>query len=409
MTYAADLHLHSPYARGTSKHLTFENMVRWAKLKGIDLLASGDFTHPLWFEETRRKLRQVDDGLFELDGVRFILGTEVACITEQGGRSRRVHMLVYAPSMDAAAELSEALATMGSLASDGRPVLHLSPRDLVHVLLGVDSRCFVIPAHLWTPWFGLYGSKSGFDSLEECFGDVTHEIHAVETGLSSEPAMNWRVPSLDKVSIVSFSDAHSLPKMGRELTFFPGEPSYDGLLQCLKTQDLEYTVEFFPEEGKYHHSGHRKCEISLTPDEILRQGERCPACGRKLTLGVLQRVEELAGRTVETWVDSDGFIVSRNGRPRFKTLVGLQQIIADAMQRGVATKGVETAYLKLANELGSEVDVLLHAAIPDIERVSDERIADGVERMRAGKVAIEPGYDGLYGSVSIWPDELSKG
>ena len=408
MTYSADLHLHSPYARGTSRHLTLENMAGWAKLKGIDLLASGDFTHPLRFEETRRKLRETSDGLLELDGVGFVLGSEVACTAEQGGRNRRVHMLIYAPSLDAAAAVNEALAPLGSLTSDGRPVLHTSPRELWSVLVSVDSRCFVIPAHLWTPWFGLYGSKSGFDSLEECFGDAASEIHAVETGLSSDPAMNWRVPSLDRVSIVSFSDAHSLAKMGRELTFFPGQPSYDGLLRSLKTQDLEYTVEFFPEEGKYHHSGHRRCQVSLTPAEIRKRGERCPACGRPLTLGVLQRVEELACRSVETWVDDDGFVASSNGRTRFKTLVGLQQIIAEAMRRGTATKGVKAAYLELVKEVGSELDVLMHAPVSDIERVSGERIAEGVDRMRTGQLAIEPGYDGLYGTVTIWPDEEAK-
>ena len=278
MTYFADLHLHSPYARGTSSQLTFQNSVDWAKLKGIDLLASGDFTHPAWLDETRATLREADGNLFELDGVRFILGTEVNCVAEQGGRSRRIHMLAFAPSISTVERINAVLSGRGSLFADGRPTLHMSPRELLQTLLDIDDRCFIVPAHLWTPWFGLYGSKSGFDSLEECFGDLTDRVPAVETGLSSDPAMNWRVPSLDNVSIVSFSDAHSLPNMGRELTAFHGEPSYDGLLEALTTEEVAYTLEFFPEEGKYHHSGHRKCGVSLTPAEVAAQGDRCPEC-----------------------------------------------------------------------------------------------------------------------------------
>ena len=292
MTYVADLHTHSPYARGTSSQLTFENLARWAKFKGIDLLASGDFTHPAWFRETGEKLRDAGNGLFELGGVSFILGTEVNCVAPQGGRNRRVHLLVLAPHLPAVERINAALASRGKLGSDGRPTLRISPKDLVSLLLDIVSRCMVVPAHLWTPWFGLYGSKSGFDSIEECFEDMAGHIHAVETGLSSDPAMNWRMPSLDGVSIVSFSDAHSLPKLGRELTVFPGRPSYDGLSEALKAQNIAYTVEFFPQEGKYHYSGHRKCGVRLSPEQIDRNGRRCPTCNGLLTLGVMQRVEE---------------------------------------------------------------------------------------------------------------------
>ncbi len=404
MTYVVDLHLHSRFARGTSKHLTLENLAKWAKIKGIDLLASCDFSQPVWFEETRAKLRDTGDGLFERDGVKFVLGTEVNCNAEQGGRNRRVHILVFAPSFETVEVINTTFGKMGKLEWDGRPTLHVTPRDLLETLLEIDDRCFIIPAHLWTPWFGLYGSKSGFDSLEECFGDLTGHIHAIETGLSSDPAMNWQVPSLDDVSIMSFSDAHSLEKMGRELTAVKGEPSYDGLLAALKSQDLEYTTEFFPHEGKYHHSGHRKCGVRFSPAAVAENGSRCPKCGRPITLGVLQRVEELAGRTVQTWTDEDGLVRSDNGRPPFRNLVGLQQVVAEALGVGQNTKKVRNAYAALVEQFDNELTVLTQASVADLEAASTERIAEGVARVRAGDIAIEPGYDGQYGSVKVWPD-----
>ena len=403
MTYVADLHTHSPYARGTSNQLTFENLAKWAKFKGIDLLASGDFTHPAWFRETGEKLRDAGNGLFELGGVSFILGTEVNCVAPQGGRNRRVHLLVFVPDLPAVERINAALASRGKLGSDGRPTLRISPKDLVSLLLDIDSKCMVVPAHLWTPWFGLYGSKSGFDSIEECFEDMSGHIHAVETGLSSDPAMNWRVPSLDGVSIVSFSDAHSLPKLGRELTVFPGRPSYDGLSEALKAQNIAYTVEFFPQEGKYHYSGHRKCGVRLSPEQVDRNGRRCPACSGLLTLGVMQRVEELAGRAVETWVDEDGLTRSALGRPPFKTLIALQQVIAESLGRGLGTAAVRKSYLELVSRLGNELSVLMEASPSDIALIAGGRVSEGVERVRAGHVSIEPGYDGLYGTVRIWP------
>ncbi len=405
MTYVADLHTHSPFARGTSPQLTFENMAKWAKIKGIDLLASGDFTHPSWFEETRTKLTSIDDGTFEFEGTRFVLGTEVNCNSHQDGRSRRIHMLIFAPGLEAAERINAELAGHGRLRSDGRPTLHMSPRDLLETLLDVDPRCFVIPAHLWTPWFGLYGSKSGYDSLEEAFGDMTSKVHAVETGLSSEPAMNWRVPSLDHVSIVSFSDAHSLPNLGRELTVVDGEPTYDGLAAALENQSIAHTIEFFPEEGKYHYSGHRNCGVSLSSEEVDVIGPRCPVCGRKMTLGVLQRVDELGGRTVETHVDSEGFTRGSNGRPPFKRLVSLQQIIAEALDVGPKTKKASAAYSSLTSWFGNELEVLMNAPTADVAGVAGDRVAEGVDRVRRAELSIEPGYDGVYGTVKIWPQE----
>ena len=402
MTYAADLHLHSYFARGTSRDLTFENLAKWAKIKGIDLLASADFTHPVWFEETGAKLHERGDGLYELDGVRFVLGTEINCTGEQGGKHRRVHMLVFAPSLETVARINSALESKGALHSDGRPSIRATPKELVSLLLEIDDRCFVIPAHAWTPWFGIYGSKSGFDSLEECFGDTWAHVPAIETGLSSDPAMNWRMPELDGRSIVSFSDAHSLPKMGRELTYFNGDLSYDGLLNSLRTQAIAYTVEFFPEEGKYHHSGHRKCGVSLSPAEVGEGDGRCPKCGRKLTLGVMHRVHELGQRDVETWADEEGLRQSADGRPPFRSMVALDLVLAESLGVGVKSKKVRTAYQTLVFELGSEMSVLMDSPTGEIGRVAGSRVAEGVDRVRRGQVKIVPGFDGQYGTVKIW-------
>ncbi len=401
MAYVADLHLHSPYAMATSKDLTFENLARWARIKGIDLLASADFTHPARYQETRHKLRDRGDGLFEFEGVGFILGTEVSCNSYQSGRSRRIHMLVFAPSLDTVERINSAFVPLGALGQDGRPTLHISPRDLVSLLLELDEECLVFPAHAWTPWYGIFGSKSGFDSLEECFGDMVAHVHAVETGLSSEPAMNWRVPDVDHVSIVSFSDAHSLSKLGRELTIFNGQMTYNGLAQALKSQDIGYTVEFFPQAGKYHYSGHRKCGVSLSPQEVKAAGPRCPKCGRPMTLGVMQRVEELAQREVEAWTDDQGFTRSDNGRPPFKMLVPLQQILSESLAVGVNTKRVTDAYDRLIDRFGNELAVLTDAPSREIAVVLGERVAEGIARVRKGQVSIKSGYDGLFGVVKV--------
>ncbi len=410
MTYMADLHIHSAYAYATSKLLTFENLARWAKLKGIDVLASADFTHPVWFAESRAKLREADGGLYEFGGTLFMLGTEVSCVARVGGRARRVHMLAFAPSLDAAERANRKLAARGAkLAGDGRPTLRLSPRDFAELMLDSDPRCFVIPAHVWTPWYGLLGSKSGFDSLEECFGDLAPSIPAVETGLSSDPAMCWRVPELDALSIVSFSDAHSLPKLARELTAFHGEPSYDGILDALRSRSVAYTLEFFPEEGKYHNSGHRKCGVSLSPAEVKRVGRACPACGRAMTLGVTQRVERLAGRDAAARASDDGFIHSASGPPRppFKSLISLDMLLSEVHGVGVNAKRVRRAYMTLAEAFGSELAVLMDAPIADIARAVAERgdrLAEGIQKMRDGDIRATPGFDGRYGVVRALAD-----
>ncbi len=400
MRYAADLHVHSPYSRATSSQLTLPNLAQWAKLKGIDLLATGDFTHPAWFAELRDNLVESAEGLYTYDGVSFVLGSEVACMAEQGGRNRRVHVLIFAPGLDAAERVNTALAPHGDLASDGRPMLRLTPRDLLHLLLDVDERCLLLPAHVWTPWFGVYGSKSGFDSLAECFGDDAPRILAVETGLSADPAMCWRIAELDDVAIISFSDAHSLPNLARELTVFDGELSYDGLVAALRAQSIAYTVEFFPEEGKYYHSGHRKCGVRFTPAQADEHGGRCPVCGRKLTLGVSQRVESLASRGTVSQAREDGLVHGPAGRPPYRPLIALRTLIAENVGRGVNTKGVRAEYMRLVGEFGSELALLVDAPAPDLARIAGEPLARAIDRMRRGRVSITPGYDGLYGTVS---------
>ncbi len=400
MTYVADLHVHSRFAYSTSPALDLDELARWARRKGVDLLASGDFTHPLWLAEISERLVDRGDGLFEYEGVLFALGTEINSVSRVGGRSRRVHLLLFAPSLHAVARINAMLAKHGRLDADGRPTVKISPRDLAHRLHEIDEKIFIIAAHLWTPWYGAYGAKSGFDSLEECFGDALELVPAVETGLSSDPGMAWEVPSLDSVSLVSFSDAHSAPKLAREATVLPGEPSYDGLLGALRAQNIVKTLEFHPAEGKYHHTGHRKCGYR-TP--VAKGDGRCPVCGRPLTVGVMQRVADLATRRVRTWTGEDGLTHGESGRPPFRHVVGLAQVISEAVGVGPNSKRVRLQYLRIVDELGGELAVLLESSLDDIAAVGSARIAEGVGRARSGDMAITPGYDGLYGTVRIWP------
>ena len=402
MSYVADLHVHSRFAYACSKNLTLEGLAEWAKLKGIDVLASGDFTHPVWNGELREKLEEVSPGLFSYDDVNFVLGTEISCVYKQDCRGRRLHLLVFAPGFGAVDRLRRSLADVGAkLDGDGRPSVRLSGRDLTALVLDIDPSCMVIPAHVWTPWYGLFGSKSGFDSLEDCFQDMSPFIHAVETGLSSDPKMNWPVSELEGKSIVSFSDAHSLPNLGRELTVFGGHPGYNSLVRALANQDVDYTIEFYAEEGKYHYSGHRKCGVRQSPEETLRQGGRCPVCGRALTLGVLHRVESLAGGKVAGSVDGDGYVRSGD-RPPFIRAVSLVNIISQALGKGSNTQAVQREYRRIVGELGSEVHALIHAGAADLELAGGERIAEGVLLARSGKVRVEPGFDGEYGKVRVW-------
>ena len=298
--------------------------------------------------------------------------------------------------------LRKALSPWGSLESDGRPTLSLSARDVVQIALEADSRCVVIPAHVWTPWFGVYGSKAGFDSLAECFGDMLPHIHAIETGLSSDPGMNWRVPGLDGMTIVSFSDAHSAPRLGREVTVFDTELTYEGFREVVTEGNVAYTLEFYPEEGKYHYDGHRKCGVHQHPEVTATQDGRCPVCKRRLTVGVASRIEDLSARPLEVSRSADGLLHGGEGRAPYRRLVALHEIIGEAMGRGPATKGVEAVYMRLVQEVAPELTLLQETSLDVLDAVAGERVAEGVGRARRGDVHIEPGYDGVYGTVSIW-------
>jgi uncharacterized protein (TIGR00375 family) len=401
--FVADLHLHSRYAYACSKNLTLANITAAAKIKGIDLLATADFTHPAWLSELEANLTPVDDGTFHFDGVNFVLGTEVSCVYKQGGKGRRLHLLLFLTSFDTVARFSTSLRERGSkLNGDGRPSVGMPAPDLVSMLLDIDPQAMVIPAHIWTPWYGLLGSKSGFDSLDECFGALAPTVHAVETGLSSDPAMNWAVPEMAGRTIVSFSDAHSLPNLGREVTVFRQTPTYLGLKDALEQNRVAYTVEFYPEEGKYHYNGHRNCGVSRSPEETLNRGSRCPVCGRAMTLGVLHRVQSLAGAASEEMLDPGGFIRPKDGRPPFLRLVQLEKVLAETLGVGRSSKSVQIIYQKLCAELGNELTVLVKAELPDLERVAGERVALAIMRARTGQVSVEPGFDGRYGTVQVW-------
>ncbi len=400
-SFVADLHIHSPYAFACSKALTLDNLAAWAQRKGIDLLATGDFTHPTWAVELRANLNAGQDGLYEYGGVRFVPGTEISCVYRQGGRVRRIHMLAMMPTLDAAEDFTRRLSQYGNLSSDGRPTVSLPARDLLALALDCHPEAIVIPAHAWTPWYGVYGSKSGFDSLDECFGDLAHLITAVETGLSSDPAMNRAVQELDGRSIVSFSDAHSLGRLGREVTAFAGELSWDGLVAGLREFGVAFTVEFYPEEGKYHYSGHRSCGIVYGPAEEAVNGTDCPVCGRPLTLGVLHRISRLAERPLDGSLlpDSLGLIDSGDGRPPFARLIPLQEIIASIRGVGVNTRRVMREYDALVDHVESELAALLYASPNDLLSVAGERLTEAIMRARTGEVTVEPGYDGVYGTV----------
>ncbi|MEX0617099.1 MAG: endonuclease Q family protein [Candidatus Woykebacteria bacterium] len=417
MKFVADLHLHSAYARATSKNLNFDTLSEWAKYKGINLLSSADFTHPVWFRETKEQLKESGNGLYKYKDTNFVLGSEISCIYSQGGKVRRIHCLLYFPDLKDVEEFNSLLGKRANLVADGRPIIGLSARDLLELALSVSDKAILIPAHAWTPWFSLYGSNSGFDSIEECFGDLSAYIYAIETGLSSDPAMNWRIKDLDKRSIVSFSDAHSAPKMGRELTIFDTDFSYDGLLEALKSPKqaentderseakalfgsrsaISLTIEFFPEEGKYHFTGHRNCDVKHSPEETDKYGVICPVCKRKLTVGVMHRVNDLAEK-------DRGEDFKPDSRPSYKMLVPLLEILSEALGASTASDRVRVEYTSLVNNFSNEMAVLLKATAADIAKISSNpRVAEGIDRVRRGDIAVDPGFDGVFGTVKIWP------
>jgi uncharacterized protein (TIGR00375 family) len=402
MKFIADFHIHSKYSRATSRDMDLENLDKWAKIKGIDVLSTGDFTHPEWFKNLETKLIPVEAGLFKLknstDGTRFILTTEISCIYTKGGKVRKIHVIIFAPTLEAVEKMNSKLGALGNLKSDGRPILGLDAKELVRIALEASPECFVVPAHAWTPWFSVFGSKSGFDSIEECFEEYSKYIYAIETGLSSDPAMNWRLSSLDKIALISNSDAHSPRKIGREANVFDTEVSYKSIISAVKEKDPKkflFTIEFFPEEGKYHFDGHRFCGVSLVPEETKRYNNVCPVCGKPLTVGVLNRVNEIADRKEGEKPE--------NAIP-FKSIIPLEEVIADALGVLPGAKAVGLEYDKLIKNFGSEFNILLDVPQKDLEKAVSVKIAEGIARMREGKVSISPGYDGVYGKIKIFSE-----
>lgn len=403
--YIADLEIHSRFARAVSKDMNLDTLEYWGTKKGIDLIGTGDFTHPTWFKELRDGLEEDGSGFLKRRGstasVRFMLSAEVSCIFGRDG-TRRVHVLLYAPSLADAANINAQLNVRGKLASDGRPIIGIDTIELTKLVLNAAPNALIVPAHVWTPWFGMYGSNSGFNSMADCFGELAEQIVAVETGLSSDPPMNWRLSELDRKTIISFSDAHSPKNIGREATIFElTKPTYENLAQALHipfptTQDpnrIATTVEFFPEEGMYHWDGHRAHDVRLAPAETKRRKGICPKCGAKVTVGVLHRVDDLADRP-DSYRDPK--------RPPYKSLVPLMETIGEALDVGKLTKTVEKVYDQLVNSIGPEFKILLDADLKDIAAVTDPRVVEAIKRVREGKLEITPGYDGVYGTVKIF-------
>ena len=406
----ADLHIHSRFSMTTSKEGTPENLDFWARKKGISLIGTGDFTHPVWREELKERLVSEGNGLYRLrdayvkeesrkfpgEGTRFVVSGEISSIYKKNGKTRKVHNVILLPSLEAADAMAQRLEKIGNIHSDGRPILGLDSHDLLEMMLDVCPEGILIPAHIWTPHFSVLGAKSGFDSVEECFEELAPYIHALETGLSSDPAMNWRISKLDRYQLVSNSDAHSPSKLGREANLLDIDCSYEGLYRAIQTgEGLEGTVEFFPEEGKYHFDGHRKCGVSLSPAEAERLGGICPVCGKKLTMGVDHRVEQLADR-------AEGF-VKKDGK-KYESLVPLPEVISACMGYSTASKKVQGCFEQMIQTLGTEFDILRNVPSEDIKSCAGERIAEGIENVRTGNVKRIPGYDGEYGKIELFDE-----
>ncbi len=395
MRVVCDLHLHSKYSRATSKDMDVDNLSLWAQRKGISVVGTGDFTHPLWLRELKAKLQPAEPGLFRYGQARFLLTAEVSNVYAQDGKLRKVHSILLSPSFEVCERIQAVLGRFGNLLADGRPTLTISCAKLVEYVMEISPDCMVIPAHAWTPWFSVFGSQSGFDDLESCFGDQLPHVRAVETGLSSDPPMNWRCSFLDRVTLVSFSDAHSPSKLGREATVLDCELSYPAVVEALRAGRVAYTIEFFPQEGKYHYDGHRACGVRWPPRITREHGGRCPRCGRPVTVGVLHRVESLADR---------GEGAPPPGRPGYRSLIPLEEVLAEALGQGLGTARVRDEYLKLVGRFGDELRILEQVPLDELERATHPRVAEGIRRMREGRVYIEPGYDGEFGRVHLFED-----
>jgi uncharacterized protein (TIGR00375 family) len=402
MEIISDLHLHSKYSRACSKELNIKNMEKYARIKGLGLLGTGDFQHPKWQQELKEELTEDGTGILRTKtGFPFMLTSEISLIYSQGGQGRRIHNVIWAKSLDAAAQVSEELLRKGRIDYDGRPIFKYTCPEFVEVMKEVDEDIEIIPAHAWTPWFGVFGSNGGFDSVEEAFEEKSSKINAIETGLSSDPEMNWRLSKLDRFSLVSFSDSHSYwPwRLGREATCFNlKELTYDNIIKAIKTKDgLSETIEVDPGYGKYHYDGHRQCNVSLSPKESNRLKRICPVCKKPLTIGVENRVEELADRPI-------GF--KPQGAIPFSKLIPLSELISSVSGRAVATKGVWQTYYSIVGKLGSEYDILRKIPLEELKKHVDEKLADFIIKNRKQQIKVIPGYDGVYG-VPVF-DESQK-
>ncbi|OGZ32683.1 MAG: DNA helicase UvrD [Candidatus Niyogibacteria bacterium RIFCSPLOWO2_12_FULL_41_13] len=403
MKIVADFHIHSKYSRATSPDMNLENLNIWAKKKGINVMGTGDFTHPLWFKEIQEKLEPAEPGLFVLkndkQGTRFILTVEISSIYSKNGKVRRIHNLVFLPSFESAEKFNNRLSLKGNLKADGRPILGLDAKELLKIALNADEKSFFVPAHAWTPWFSIFGSMSGFDSIEECFDELSPNIRAIETGLSSSPEMNWRLSKLDKIALISNSDSHSPQRIGREANVFNCDPDYFSIIEAIKSKNPEkflYTIEFFPEEGKYHFDGHRNCNIRFSPEETKKHNGICPVCGKPVTAGVMNRINKLADPE-----RPDGFQLENAAIPCKKT-VPLDEIIADTLGVGAKSKRVMKEYDLLIEKIGGEINILIDEPIEKISEIAGPRIAEAISRVRQGKLVIQPGYDGEYGKIKIF-------
>lgn len=420
MKFIADLQIHSKYSRATSKDMVLEQIDCWAGNKGILVMGTGDFTHPAWFKEIKEKLEPAEPGLFrlkkefkwptlrgDLSETRFMLTVEISGIysrlSKSGARKvYRIHNMIFSPDMETAEKINTQLSWVGNLASDGRPILGLDSEELAKIVFNINPQAVVAPAHCWTPWFSLFGSMSGFDSIEECFGDYAKYIFAVETGLSSDPALNWRLSQLDNIALISNSDSHSLRRIGREANIFDTELSYEGIIKAIKNGIPSFiaTIEFFPEEGKYHFDGHRLCDIVFEPSESKKHNNICPKCGKKLTIGVLNRVEQLADRP-PIKIEVDGYLHKHENRVPYYNLVPLDEVIAKVYQMGTSSRKVKDEYENLIKRFGGEFPVLMEKSAEELRAGGvEERIISGIAAIREGKVKFDPpGYDGEYGKM----------
>ncbi len=415
MKYIADFHTHSYFSRATSKNSNLPGLFAWARVKGINVIGTGDFTHPDWLLCLKENLIPAEPGLFRLkdekapdalDGIeplpiptRFTLTSEISCIYKKYNRVRKIHVILHVPDFDSVEKLNKQLVLIGNLVSDGRPILGLDVHDLLEIFLNICPHGFMVPAHVWTPWFSLFGSKSGFDSVEECFGDLSPYIFALETGLSSDPRMNRLISALDRFTLVSNSDCHSPSKLGREANLLDTGFDFFSMRDALKSNNRNEfvgTIEFFPEEGKYHLDGHRKCNVCLKPDETIKIKEICPYCKMTVTKGVMSRVLELADREVPSFTDN---------APMYKCLIPLPEVLSEIIGKGPTTKTVLSEYCRVINLFGSDFNLLLNVPVAEIKQRYSAKLGEAVKRVRKGDIICESGYDGKYGSIKVFRKE----